>query len=106
MAPTTTKDTRTVDQIRSDIAAARSRVAASVEGLVEEVHPAAVKQRTVNDAKTFAHEEFETLKAQVKDERGWRTDRLVLAGGAVAGLVTFLVVVRAVLGRIHRSRRS
>ncbi|WP_203567295.1 DUF3618 domain-containing protein [Aestuariimicrobium ganziense] len=100
----TSKDTRSIDQIRADISAARSRMAASVEGLVEQVHPTAVKQRTVNDAKSFAQDEFTNLKSQVKDDDGWRTDRLVIVGGALLGVATFLLTVRAIVGRIKKSR--
>jgi len=101
----TPKDTRTVDQIRNDLAARRSKLSSDVEGLVEEVHPTAVKQRAVNDAKAMAQSEFETLKSTVKDEDGWRTDRLAIAGGALLGVVTFLLTVRAIIGKIKNSRR-
>ena len=46
------KDTRSAAQIRADIAAARARMGANVEGLVTEVHPKAVKQRTIDISRT------------------------------------------------------
>lgn len=96
-------DNRTADQIRADIAARRARISANVEGFVEEVHPQALKEKAVDDAKAFASREFETAKQQIKDEAGWRIDRLVVFGGAALGVVTFLLTIRAI---VNRSRRS
>lgn len=98
-----TTDTRTAAQIRADIAAARARVSANVSNLVTEVHPTAVKERTINDAKFFAQTEFEAVKSTVKDERGWRMDRLLMLGAAVVGTVAVLVAARAI---VRAGRRS
>lgn len=95
MADTT--DTRTPAQIRADIAAARARVSANVSNLVAEVHPTAVKDRTIDDAKSFAQTEFNAAKSQVKDDQGWRVDRLLMLGAAVVGTVAVLVAVRAIV---------
>lgn len=92
------KDTRTAEQIRRDIAAARARVSANVEQLVEEVHPTSVKDRAVGQAKTFAQAEFDSAKATIKDEAGWRLDRILAVGAAVAGVVVFLLTARAIGG--------
>jgi hypothetical protein len=106
---TTPKDTRTPQQIRDDIARTRLRVTAEVQGLVEEVHPAAVKERVTGEAKAFAQSEIASVKSTVtrgiKDENGeLRRDSLVLAGGAVAGVITFLVTVRVILTRLKKKR--
>ncbi len=97
------KDTRSADEIRRDIAAARARMSATVEGLTEQFHPAAVKNRAVGEAKDFAQKEYTTVRtnlvSQVKDENGWRTDRLTLIGGAAAAAFTGMLVLRAVVGR-------
>lgn len=93
------KDTRSAEQIRRDIAAARARVSAQVEQLVEEVHPTTVKDRAVDQARAFAQAEFDSAKATIKDEAGWRVDRLLAVGAAVAGVVAFLLTVRAVGNR-------
>ncbi|MGJ6981440.1 DUF3618 domain-containing protein [Aestuariimicrobium soli] len=95
MADTT--DTRTTAQIRADIAARRARVSANLSNLVTEVHPTAVKERTINDAKSFAQTEFDAAKSTVKDDRGWRVDRLLMLGAAVVGTVALLVGVRAIV---------
>lgn len=96
------QDTRSAAQIRADIAAERARLGANVEGLVTEVHPKAVKQRTVDDAKAFVMGEVDNAKAQVKDEDGWRTDRLALAGAAAGAVLVALLTVRLVVKKIRK----
>jgi len=66
------KDERTADEIRRDIAATRARLAAGVENLVEEVHPATLKREASDRARDFVQGEFDQVKSQVKDENGWR----------------------------------
>ncbi|MGA4508389.1 DUF3618 domain-containing protein [Propionibacteriaceae bacterium G1746] len=89
------KDTRSAEQIRRDIAAARARFSANVEQLVEEVHPTTVKDRAVGQARSFAQAEINSAKATIKDEAGWRLDRVLAVGAAVAGVVVLLLSVRA-----------
>ncbi|WP_420174756.1 DUF3618 domain-containing protein [Luteococcus sp. OSA5] len=96
-------DTRSAQQIRADIAAARARMGANVEGLVNEVHPKAVKQRSVDEAKAFVMTEVDHAKSQVKDEDGWRTDRLSLAGAAAGAVAVSLLVVRAIVRQVGKS---
>lgn len=102
------KDTRTAEQIRRDIAAARARVSANVEQLVEEVHPSTIKDRAVGHARSFAQAEINSAKATIKDEAGWRLDRVLAVGAAVVGVVAFLLTVRAIGNSRQRSiaRRS
>lgn len=87
---------RSKQQLESDIAAARDRLASSVEDLVDQVHPNRIKQRQVANVKQLASAEIDNAKAQVFDENGLRTDRLVIAGAAVAGFVTFLLIIRKI----------
>jgi len=95
---------RDADQIEADLGAARDRLAARVEALVDRVHPKRVKQREVDGAKRLARDEVENLKALLFTARGdLRKDRLAAVGGAVAGAVTLLLVLRAVVRR-HRGR--
>lgn len=97
-------DTRSAQQIRDDIRAARARMSANVEGLVNEVHPTAVKQRTIDDVKQTAKTEVQHLTYQVKDEDGWRTDRFI-AAGMVAGAATIgLLIVRGFVKLVTRKR--
>ena len=89
---------RTRDDIEAEIAAARQRLAASVEGLINEVHPKAIVAHTVADARAFAAEGFEQAKAQVVDEKGnLRAERVALVAAAVGGAITFLLIVRSIL---------
>ena len=87
---------RTKAQIEADNAAARDRLAASVEDLVDQVHPNRIKQRQVANIKQLANAELDNAKAQVIDENGLRTDRLAIAGAAVAGVITFLLIIRKI----------
>lgn len=90
--------TRTTQQIEAEIAAARQRLAANVEGLINQVHPKAVVQRSIDDARTFAATEYANAKAQVVDRNGdLRLDRVGLLAGAVVGSITFVWLVRSIL---------
>jgi hypothetical protein len=98
---------RSAEDIQRDLAQARRRLSENIGSLVNEVHPKAVVHRTIDDAKqaaqdtlkdakTTAKEQFARLKAELKDENGWRTDRLIALAGGVVGVLTFLGVVRGV----------
>ncbi|MDR1265614.1 MAG: DUF3618 domain-containing protein [Propionibacteriaceae bacterium] len=95
---------RGADEIERDLAAARQRLADNIGSLIGEVHPKAVVHRTIDEAKESARqtahdvkakakEGFERLKAEVKDEDGWRVDRLAAAGGVI-GLLALVGLVR------------
>jgi len=95
--------TRTKSEIEAEIAAARQRLASSVEGLINQVHPKAVVQRGIDDARIFAAAEVANAKSQVVDDNGdLRTDRLLLLGGAIAGVVTFVLLLRAIFAGMFR----
>lgn len=95
--------TRSKQDIEAEIEAARQRLADNVAGLVNQLHPKAVVQRGIDDARGFAAAEFAQAKAQVIDERGQlRTERVLLLGGAVAGVVTFVLLVRGILRSLRR----
>ena len=93
------KDERTADEIRRDIAATRACLAAGVENLVEEVHPATLKREASDRARDFVQCEFDQVKSQVKDENGWRVQRIAMAAGALAAGVVSIIVLRAIVGR-------
>ena len=93
-------DSRTRSQIEADLGATRDRLTASVEALIDQVHPNRIKQRQIAGVKRFVNIELETAKSLVFNARGdLRKDRLALVGGAVAGFVSFLVIVRAIARR-------
>ena len=90
--------TRTKAEIEAEINAARERLAASVESLINQAHPKAIVHRSIVDARTFAEHEFAQAKAQVVDPQGnLRTERVALIGAAAAGLVTFVLLVRSIV---------
>lgn len=92
--------TRTRAQIEAEMEAARQRLAANLEGLINEVHPRAMVQRSIDDARTFAAGEFSQVKAQVIDSDGnLRLERVGLLAGAVAGSITFVLLIRSILNR-------
>ncbi len=100
MANTTT---RSKQDIEAQIAAARARLADNVAGLINQIHPKAVVQRGIDDARGFAAAEFANVRSQVMDDRGQvRTERVMLIGGAIAGVVTFLVLVRKIIRGTRR----
>lgn len=84
----------TAEQARADIAAARARLSGDVRELIDEVHPKRIVQRQVEDAKSAARTELETARSQIKDEHGWRWDRVALVGGALAGLAVLITVIK------------
>jgi hypothetical protein len=80
---------RTAEQIEADIAAARARLASTVDALVDRTNPKNVAKRQVEQA-----------KAQVFDERGQlRTQKIVAVGGAAVGVVAVLLLIRRLVGR-------
>ncbi len=90
--------TRTVDEIRAELASNRQSLAGAMEGLVDSVKPANIARRGVDDAKSFVAGEFQAIKEELRDEDGWRTDRLAIIGGALLGVALFAVTIY-VLGR-------
>ena len=91
-------------QIEADLSATRARLAASVSALIDQVHPNRIKQRQVAEFKQLAGNARENAKSLLFNARGdLRTERIGLVAGAVAGLVAFALIVRAIS---RRSRRS
>lgn len=90
--------TRTVDEIRAELASNRQSLAGAMEDLVDSVKPANIARRGIDDAKSFVTGEFQNIKEELRDEDGWRTDRLAIIGGAILGVALFAVTIY-VLGR-------
>lgn len=90
--------TRTVDEIRAELASNRQSLAGAMEDLVDSVKPANIARRGIDDAKSFVAGEFQTIKEELRDEDGWRTDRLAIIGGALIGVALFAATIY-VLGR-------
>ncbi|MDR1079356.1 MAG: DUF3618 domain-containing protein [Propionibacteriaceae bacterium] len=116
MSPSDGTD-RTIEEIERDLAARRERVTANLSNLINEVHPKAVVRRALAEAKTTAEEGLADLKRQaqrvsaqaqagyqrvkdeLRDQEGWRADRLVAVAGGLLGIATFAGVVRRLSGQ-------
>ena len=97
-------DDRTMPQIEADLSAGRARLASSVSALIDQVHPNRIKQRQIADFKQLAGNAKENAKSLLFNARGdLRKERIGLLAAALAGLVGFVLILRAI-GR--RSRRS
>lgn len=93
--------TRTPSQIEADLGATRDRLIASVEALIDQVHPNRIKQRQIANVKRIANTELENAKSKVFNARGdLRTGRVVAGAAAVAGIVGFLLILRAIVKRV------
>ncbi|MBP8918992.1 MAG: DUF3618 domain-containing protein [Micropruina sp.] len=94
---------RSKQDIEAEIDAARDRLASNVAGLINEVHPKVVVQRGIDDTREFTAKQYANAKAQVIDPHTGelRTDRVLLIGGAVAGIVTFVLLVRTIAARLR-----
>ncbi|MDR0836763.1 MAG: hypothetical protein LBM94_00830 [Propionibacteriaceae bacterium] len=88
--------------IIADITATRARLQQSVEGLVSQVHPEAIKG-TIGDAATEAVEaRVACAKALVVDEAGIRWDKIGTYAIVGAGVVISLLLLKGV-GRLFRA---
>lgn len=104
------KDSRSKAQIEADINSARVRLAANLEGLVDEIHPQAIKKRKTDElkadvekAKQFARGTAEDAKAQFVHEDGSiRMDRIALIAGVVVGVATLAIGTRVVVGKVRK----
>ncbi|MFW6598609.1 DUF3618 domain-containing protein [Propionibacteriaceae bacterium Y2011] len=100
MADEQKKPARTAAEIQSDLAAARSRLAADVAGLIDEVHPNRIKERQIEGVKKLAAAEVDNAKAQFVDAEGRpRIGRIIAIAGAAVGAVAFILVLRALGNR-------
>ena len=92
--------TRTPSQIEADLGATRDRLTASVEALINQVHPNRIKQRQIANVKRFANAEIENAKSKVFTARGdLRIGRVAVVAAAVAGIAGFLLIMRAIVRR-------
>jgi hypothetical protein len=97
--------TRNTAQIEADLAATRDRLTASVQALIDQVHPNRIKQRQIDNVKRLANAELDNAKSLIFNARGdLRTDRVAALAGAAAGLVTFLIIIRKIVRRGRRGR--
>ena len=77
--------TRNAAQIEADLAATRDRLTASVQALIDQVHPNRIKQRQIDNVKRLANAELENAKSLIFNARGdLRTDRVAALAGRSA----------------------
>lgn len=92
--------TRSVDEIRADLAANRAKLADAASEAVESMKPKNIARESAQQVKQFAKTEFDAATSQFRDETGaWRRDRLLMIGGAVLGAVVFFATVSSVANR-------
>lgn len=105
MADAKSAPARTPAEIENELAAIRSRLANNVASLVDQIHPQRIKEREVEHLKARLADGRESVRLQfVTADGAPRTARLAAIGAAVAGLVGFVVIVKALGSR--RVRRS
>lgn len=94
---------RTKSQIEADLGASRERLAASVAGLIDEVHPTRIKQRTVGRVRAEVQARLDDVRAYFFNSRGdLRTDHVLSVSGVAAGTLTAVLALRALLRRARR----
>ena len=75
---------RSLSQVEAELAAARLRLASTVDDLAEAVSPQEVARRQAEKVKGFF----------VEPDGALRKDRIAKVGGAIVGLLTLRTVVR------------
>jgi hypothetical protein len=94
---------RSKSEIEADLGANRDRLAASVSELIDEVHPKRIKERTVGRIRALVQARRDDAKAYLFNSRGdVRTDHVVKLASVVAGTLTVVLTLRALLARRKR----
>ena len=94
---------RSKSEIEADLGANRDRLAASVAELIDGVHPKRVKERTVGRIQAAVQARRDDAKAYFFNSRGdVRTDHVVKLASVVAGTLTVMLTLRALLARRRR----
>ena len=94
---------RTKSEIEADLGANRDRLATSVSELIDVVHPKRIKERTVGRIRAELQARVEDVRAYFVNARGdVRTDHVVTLGSVVAGTLTAVLLLRALLARRKR----
>lgn len=101
---TNSQSARSKSQIEADLGATRDRLAASLESLIDQVHPNRIKERSVDRLKAIASTQLENAKSLVVNARGdLRKDRLVAVAAAGGGFLAFVIIVKAIARRGRKS---
>lgn len=101
--PRARKGKRSAAQIESDLEAARTRLSASIEELIDQVYPQRIKQRLMGRVQGLIQEKKDQAKSLVVDEYGdVRTTRIAMVGGGAVGFIGFVSALKAILRRGKR----
>ena len=94
---------RTKSEIEADLGANRDRLAASVSGLIDQVHPTRIKQRTIGRIKAELQARLDDVRAYFFNARGdVRTDHVVKLSSVAAGTLTMILAIRTLRARRRR----
>jgi Protein of unknown function (DUF3618) len=94
---------RSKSEIEADLGANRDRLASSVSELIDVVHPKRIKERTIGRVKAELQARLDDAKAYFFNARGdLRTDHVVKLASVVAGTLTAVLTLRALLARRKR----
>lgn len=94
---------RTKSEIEADLGANRDRLAASVSGLIDQVHPTRIKQRTIGRIKAELQARLDDVRAYFFNARGdVRTDHVVKLSSVAAGTLTVILAIRTLRARRRR----
>ena len=94
---------RTKSEIEADLGANRDRLAASVSGLIDQVHPTRIKQRTVDRLRAELQARLDDVRAYFFNARGdLRTDHVVKLSSIAAGTLTLILALRTLRARRRR----
>jgi hypothetical protein len=94
---------RTKSEIEADLGANRDRLAASVSGLIDQVHPKRIKQRTIGRIRAELQARLDDVRAYFFNARGdLRTDHVIKLSSVAAGTLTVLLALRALRARRRR----
>jgi len=93
---------RTTNEIRAEIAAARGQMADGVRGLASQVHPSVIKAQTTQQVKDAVAAKVNQAKSLLVDDAGVRWDRVGTVVLAAAGVLTARGALRGVWHWLRR----
>lgn len=93
------KKSRSVEDIRADLAANRQKLTESLGQVVDDMQPKNIAKRGLDQARDFAVTEANLIKNWFVGPDGLRMDRVAMVGGAVAGVLVFATTMNSISKR-------
>lgn len=93
---------KTPDEIRAEIKAAREQMRDGLRGLSSEIHPTVIRQRTVQKVKNTFFGKVNDVKELIVDDAGIRWDRIgtiVFASSILAAFIGLLRILHKLFRR-------